>query len=129
MKQVTQLNQQMINLTKQITFYQSQGPQVTQTVSVDVIGQCNYQLNICRCIVYYVKTQRKVMSDFSRTIVGIPPCDPFFFVAKIFFLNFPKKCRIFFSMKLTVKNLTFFRKIRKIHFCIKNKKGSQGEES
>ena len=36
------------------------------------------------------------------------PCGPFFWGGKIrFFSNFPKKCRIYFSMKLTVKK---FRK-------------------
>ena len=81
-----------------------------------------------------VKTQQKVMSDFPGKNVGIfttPPCEPFFFfVAKMFFSNFPKKCWIvffneidckkfskFFSMNSTVKN---FRKCFIAEFIEKN---------
>ena len=53
-----------------------------------------------------VKIPRKFMSNFFGKIVkSLPPCDPFFLWEKLFFFsNSPKQCRIFFSMKLTVKN-------------------------
>ena len=47
---------------------------------------------------------------FPGKIVEIPPpVTPFCFVAKICFFEFSeKKCRIFFSMKLTVKTFRNF---------------------
>ena len=49
------------------------------------------------------------------------PCDPFFLCVwqKKFFPNFSKKCRIFFSMKLTLKNFgNFFTEISSKKFQI-----------
>ena len=80
---------------------------------------------------------KKVMSDFPEKIVGIPPVTPFFLWQKFLFSNFPKKCRFFFSMKLTVKNFENFLQSLKKKFDIfsensktkifaTKKKGSQG---
>ena len=77
------------------------------------------------------------MSDFPGTIVGIsPPCNPFFFVAKIFFefsekmSNFffneidCKKLSKFFSMNSAVKN---FRKVFTVNFIEKKNRNFFGK--
>ena len=57
----------------------------------------------------HVKTQRKVVSDFSGKIVGISPVWPLFFLwQKNFFFEFSEKMSNFFSMKLTGKKFRNF---------------------
>ena len=59
----------------------------------------------------------KVMSDFlGKNVEFFAPVTFFFWSTKTFFVNFSKKCRIIFSMKMTVKN---FQKFVFNEFCSK----------
>jgi hypothetical protein len=58
---------------------------------------------------FYIKTQRKVLSDFPGKIIGILP--PFFFVTKKFFFRIFRKNVEFF----------FFNEIDCKKFCYKTK--------
>ena len=92
----------------------------------------------------YIKTQRKIVSDFPEKIVEISPLWSLFrFVAKFFFSsNFPKKCRIFFNEIDCKKFLKFFTvnfiekkfdifsgNLKKKIFATKRKTGHRGEKS
>ena len=79
----------------------------------------------------YVKTQRKVMSDFPGKIDEFSPLWPLFFVTKNVFFEFSekmsnfffneidcKKFSKFFSMNSAVKNFEFF--FNSLKLTIKN---------
>ena len=87
------------------------------------------------------KPNEKSCQIFPEQILSFPSVRPLLFLwKKNLFSNFPKKCRFFFEMKLTVKNfenflqsISFQKKIdifseisKKIKICHK-KKGVTGE--
>ena len=61
-----------------------------------------------KIISHYVKTQWKVVSDFTGKKGTFPPCDPLLFLGKKFFFGFSEKFSKFFFNEIDCKKFSNF---------------------